>query len=87
MTKPIFPFIMYGCQERRVWVFEDDPIPTTVKRQRAVKKVMYVVFFKSTGLMKVIKLEGQKIVTAARYTECCLAEVPQYLRIRQCVFA
>ncbi|GFT82228.1 uncharacterized protein TNCV_2272891 [Trichonephila clavipes] len=31
------------CQESKVWVFEDDPTPTMVKRQRAIKKVMYAV--------------------------------------------
>ncbi|GFV32244.1 uncharacterized protein TNCV_1675301 [Trichonephila clavipes] len=48
-------------QESNVWVFEDDPIPTMVKRLRAMKKVMYAVFFKSTALVKAMKLEGQKI--------------------------
>ncbi|GFW60905.1 uncharacterized protein TNCV_4871161 [Trichonephila clavipes] len=28
-------------QESKVWVFEDDPMPTMVKSQRAMKKVMY----------------------------------------------
>ncbi|GFV87342.1 putative LOC100569746 [Trichonephila clavipes] len=52
------------CQESKVWVFKDDPTPTMVKSQRAMKKVMCAVFFRSTGLMKPIKLEGQKIITA-----------------------
>ncbi|GFX75596.1 uncharacterized protein TNCV_4715021 [Trichonephila clavipes] len=46
-------------QESKVWVFEDDPTPTTVKRQRAIKKVMYAIFFRSTGLAHSFKLEGQ----------------------------
>ncbi|PRD19614.1 UNVERIFIED_CONTAM: hypothetical protein NCL1_56859 [Trichonephila clavipes] len=49
-------------QESKVWVFEDDPMPTMVKSQRAMKKVMYAISFRSTGLIKTIKLEGQKTV-------------------------
>lgn len=67
-------------QESKVWVFEDDPTPTTVKRKRAVKKVMYAVFFRRTGLVKAINLEGQKTVTAW-YIRHCLPEVLRGLRI------
>ncbi|GFW06840.1 histone-lysine N-methyltransferase SETMAR [Trichonephila clavipes] len=55
-------------QESKVWVFENDPMPTMVKSQRAMKKVTYAVFFRSTGLIKAIKLEGQKTVTVNWYT-------------------
>ncbi|PRD35227.1 UNVERIFIED_CONTAM: hypothetical protein NCL1_12172 [Trichonephila clavipes] len=51
-------------QKSKVCVFEDDSTPTMVKRQQAMKKVMHVVFFRSMGLFKAIKLEGQKPVTA-----------------------
>ncbi|GFW12329.1 uncharacterized protein TNCV_815841 [Trichonephila clavipes] len=64
-------------QESKVWVFEDEPTPTMVKRQRAMKKVMYAVFFRSTGLVKGIKLKGQKTVTANWYTTKCLPEILQ----------
>ncbi|GFT22239.1 uncharacterized protein TNCV_3272641 [Trichonephila clavipes] len=37
------------CQESKVWVFEDELMPTMVKNQPAMKKVMYAVFFR-TGL-------------------------------------
>ncbi|PRD27902.1 UNVERIFIED_CONTAM: hypothetical protein NCL1_34038 [Trichonephila clavipes] len=53
------------AMERKVWVFEDDPTSTMVKRQRAVT---CAVFFRSTGLINTIKLEGQKKVTAIWYT-------------------
>lgn len=62
-------------QESRVWIHEDDETPTMIKKQRAMKKVMYAVFFRSTGLVKAIKLDGQKTVTAKWYTEKCLPEV------------
>ena len=73
---------MPTCQESRVWVFEGESSPTTVKRQRAMKKVMYAVFFRSTGLVKAIKLEEQKTVIASWYTQHCLPEVLQDLKIK-----
>ncbi|GFV10444.1 transposable element Tcb2 transposase [Trichonephila clavipes] len=51
-------------QGSKIWVFEDYPTLTMVKRQQAIEKVMYAVFFRSTGLVKDIKLEGKKTVTA-----------------------
>ncbi|GFW51477.1 histone-lysine N-methyltransferase SETMAR [Trichonephila clavipes] len=50
-------------QESDVWVFENDPIPIILKRQRTIKKVMYAVCFRSTGLVKAIELKGQETVT------------------------
>ncbi|GFU43987.1 histone-lysine N-methyltransferase SETMAR [Trichonephila clavipes] len=58
-------------------------MPTMVKSQRAVKKVMYAVFFRSTGLIKAIKLERQKIVTAKWYTTKCLPEILQEVNVRE----
>ncbi|GFX53107.1 uncharacterized protein TNCV_361021 [Trichonephila clavipes] len=51
-------------QESKVCVVEEDPTLTMVKRERAMKRVMYAIFFRSTGLIRTIKLEGQKTVTA-----------------------
>ncbi|GFT99184.1 HTH_Tnp_Tc3_2 domain-containing protein [Trichonephila clavipes] len=48
-----------------------------VKRQQAMKKVMYVVFFRCMGLVKAIKLKGQKMVTANWYTTKFLPEILQ----------
>ncbi|GFT04955.1 uncharacterized protein TNCV_4744911 [Trichonephila clavipes] len=45
-------------QESKAWVFEDDSMPTMVKSRRAMKKVMYFVFFRSTGFIKAIKLKA-----------------------------
>ncbi|GFU63771.1 uncharacterized protein TNCV_3321681 [Trichonephila clavipes] len=69
-------------QESKVWVFEDDPMTIMVKSQQAMKKVMYAVFFRSTGLIKSIKLEGQKIVAANWYTTKCLPEILQEVNVR-----
>ncbi|GFW67092.1 uncharacterized protein TNCV_4031111 [Trichonephila clavipes] len=55
----------------------NDLTPTMVKRQREMKKLMYAVFFRSTGFIKAIKLEGQKTVTANWYTTKCLPEIFQ----------
>lgn len=62
-------------QENRVWFHEDGPTPTVVKTQRAIKKVMYAVFFRSRGMAKTIKLDGQKTVTA-KWCTLMFATVP-----------
>jgi histone-lysine N-methyltransferase SETMAR len=46
-----------------------------VKRDRTVGKVLYAVFFRSSGLVQAVKLEGQKSVTALWYTIQCLPKV------------
>ncbi|GFV05200.1 uncharacterized protein TNCV_224131 [Trichonephila clavipes] len=69
-------------QESKVWVFENDPMPTMVKSQRATKKAMYAVFFRSMGLIKAIKLEEQSTVTANWYTTQCLPEILQEVNVR-----
>ncbi|GFT63513.1 uncharacterized protein TNCV_869911 [Trichonephila clavipes] len=74
-------FDIRTCQESKVWVFEDDLTPLLVKRQRAMKKVKYAEFFRNTGLVKVIQLEGQKIETANWYTTKCFPEVLQKVNV------
>ena len=60
-----------------LWTFQDDTTSTMVKRECALKKVLYAVFFRSTGLIKVIKLEGQKTITSNWYTTKCFPEILQ----------
>lgn len=62
-------------KESRIWVAEDEPIPTLVRQRRAYGKILYAIFFRSTGLVASIKLTGQDTVTAKWYTEVCLPEV------------
>lgn len=62
-------------QESKCWVYDDETPPAQLKQQRTLGKVLYAVFFRSTGLVKAVKLEGQKSVTAKWYTEVCLPEV------------
>ena len=47
------------------------------KKQRALEKEMYAAFFGNTGLVKTIKLEGQKLITSNWYTTKCLSEIIQ----------
>ncbi|GFT56440.1 histone-lysine N-methyltransferase SETMAR [Trichonephila clavipes] len=54
-----------------------------MKGHRAVKKVLYVVFFRSTRLVKAIKSEGQKTVTTNWYTTKCLPEFLQEVNVRE----
>ena len=46
------------------------------------EKVMYAIFFISTGLVKAIKLEGQKTITAKWYPTKGLSEILQGVNIR-----
>ncbi|GFU88188.1 uncharacterized protein TNCV_845811 [Trichonephila clavipes] len=54
-----------------------------MKRLRTMEKVMYAVFLRSTRLVKAIKLEGQKTVTANWYTTKCLPEILQEVNARE----
>lgn len=63
--------------ETKIWVFEDEEPPEVVKRSRTIGKVLYAVFFRCSGLVQAIKLEGQKSVTALWYTTSCLPKVFQ----------
>ncbi|GFU83523.1 hypothetical protein TNCV_288731 [Trichonephila clavipes] len=48
------------------------------------KKAMNAVFFRTTGLVKTVKLEGQKKVTANWCTNECL---PEILEVNECYWA
>ena len=62
-------------RESKLWVFEDEDPPQVVDRDRTVGKVLYAIFFRTTGLVQAVKLEGQKSVTALWYTTQCLPKV------------
>lgn len=62
-------------REAKIWIYEDDTPPDIVKKERTVRKLCYAVFFRSTGLVAAVKLEGQKTVTAKWYSEVCLPRV------------
>ncbi|GFX19248.1 uncharacterized protein TNCV_3013921 [Trichonephila clavipes] len=75
-------FLTFQHVKKAKYGFEDDPTPTIVKCQRTMKKVIYAVFFRSTGLIKAIKFEGQKTVIANSYTTKCLPEIFQEVNVR-----
>lgn len=60
--------------ETRVWVLENEDAPSLVKVSRSTKKLMFTVSFRSTGLVKCIRLTGQKTVTAKYFMGICLPE-------------
>jgi histone-lysine N-methyltransferase SETMAR len=62
-------------REAKLWVYEGEVPPSVVKSEKTAKKICYAVFFRSTGLVKAVKLEGQKTITAKWYTEVCLPKV------------
>jgi histone-lysine N-methyltransferase SETMAR len=63
--------------ESKIWVFEDETPPQVVKRDKTVGKVLYAVFFNTSGLVEAVKLEGQKSVTSLWFTTKCLPRVFQ----------
>lgn len=67
--------------ESKIWVFENETPPTVLKKQRTLGKILYAVFFRSTGLVKAVKLEGQRTVTAKWYTTHCLPKVLEGLSV------
>lgn len=52
-----------------------------MKKQRAMKEVMYALFFRITRLQAVI-LDGQKIDTATWYTQHYMLEILQKCKIK-----
>ena len=67
--------------KNKVWVFENEKTPTSVKQSRSVRKKMVVVFFGRRGIIKRICLNEQKTVTAKWYTEICLPQLLEELKI------
>ena len=67
-------------KEAKLWVIEDESIPTMAKREMHVKKVMYAVFFRSNGLVKIVKLPKGQRVTAHWYSTVCLPQVFDAIR-------
>ncbi len=64
-----------SSREAKLWVLEDDPIPKEPKAEIHVKKIMYAVFFRSTGIVKVVKLGKGETVTKEWYANICLPQV------------
>jgi histone-lysine N-methyltransferase SETMAR len=67
-------------REAKIWVYQDEIPPSKVKTEKTVRKLCYAVFFKSSGLVEAIKLDGQKTVTAKWYIDVCLPRVLEKAR-------
>lgn len=78
----VYFFDQKSPQELRQWVHKDEPPPAQGKKLRSVKKVLYAVFFRSTGLVKAVRLDTQKTVTANWYTTVCLPKVFSDIGVR-----
>jgi histone-lysine N-methyltransferase SETMAR len=68
----------YDCpsnREAKVWIFEDEKPPKMPKQELHEKKIMYAVFFRSTGLVKYVKLVPKQRVNATWYKDVCLPQV------------
>lgn len=61
------------------------------KRQRVIEKAVYAIFFRSTGLVKAIKVKGQKTVAVNWYQfwyhfwniTICVPEILQQVNVRR----
>ncbi|GFX33436.1 uncharacterized protein TNCV_4122701 [Trichonephila clavipes] len=74
-------------QESKICVFEDYPTLIMLKGQRAMNKLMYAIFFRSMGLVRVIKLKGQKTVTRNWCTTKCPPEILQEMNAWRIMYA
>ncbi|CAB3252061.1 unnamed protein product [Arctia plantaginis] len=66
--------------QSKVWVFQDEDTPTSVKMSQTVKTRMVAVFFSKRVILSTIVLDKQKTVTASWYTEKCLPRVLEALK-------
>ena len=64
-----------SSKEAKIWVLEDEEILKMPRREVNVKKVMYAVFFRSTGIVKVVKLGKGEKITSDWYINKCLSQV------------
>lgn len=69
-------------REAKVWVFEDEERPKLAKKELHVKKIMYAVFFRSTGIVSVVKLGPKQTITAKWYIDNCLKQLFDSVKIR-----
>lgn len=62
-------------RQSTVWVFQNEPTPTKVKRSRSGGKILIASFFNLTGHLVSIPLRDQRSINAEWYTTKCLPEV------------
>lgn len=62
------------CQST-VWLFQNEPTPTKVKRSRSAGKILIASYFTLSGYLVSISLRNQSSINAEWYTTKCLPEV------------
>ena len=72
--------------ELKQWVFKGEEKQPQIKMGRSEKKILFAVFFRSNCLVKAVKLEGQKTVTANWYITVCLPKIFDELSIKGTIF-
>ena len=72
--------------ELKQWVFKGEEKQPQIKMGRSEKKILFAVFFRSNGLVKAVKLEGQKTVTANWYTNVYLPKIFDEVSIKGEIF-
>lgn len=58
-------------QQSTVWVYEDEPPPTKVVRQKSAAEQMVAVFFRSAGPIAAVPLQERRTVNSEWYCEVC----------------
>jgi histone-lysine N-methyltransferase SETMAR len=62
-------------RQSTVWIGENEPRPTKVKKSRSVGKRMFAMFFSRSKMVAKIMLQNQRTVTAAWYVNECLPKL------------
>ena len=70
--------------QNKVWLFEDEKTPVTVRKSRSVKKRLIAVIFTMCGIVTCVVLENHHTMTTKCYSENFLPQVIQALgQLRQ----
>ena len=69
-------------QEAKVWALEDEEPKKVVNWELHAKKIMYALFFRSTGRVKAIKLKEKQTITAIWCKDERLPQVFDAIEIR-----
>lgn len=62
-------------RQSTVWLFQNEPTPTKVKRARSAGKILIASFFSLTGYLVSVPLRNQRSINAEWYVTKCLPEV------------
>ena len=62
-------------EKSKVWISQDEPRPTKVRKILSSKKLMVAVFFNARGFYHVVPLQNKKTIDSEWYTKTCLEGV------------